>query len=66
MILCGIAAPIASLLEYRRLIDDMWSGPYPGLAGIDRKPHATPLYASTGVPIPIGVFAFFAVLLNAQ
>jgi len=64
LILCGVAAAIASLLEYRRLISYMWSGGYAAIAGVSREPKTSPLYAITGVLIAIGIFAFLAVLFS--
>lgn len=64
LILCGVAAAIVSLWEYRRQIDYLWSRTYSPIAGEHPEPAFTSLYAITGVLIVIGLFAFFAVLLS--
>lgn len=66
LIFCGIAAAVASLWEYRKLINYMWSGNYAQLAGMDGERHISSLYAITIVLILIGIFAFLAVLLSGQ
>lgn len=66
LIFCGIAAAGASLWEYRKVINYMWSGSYAKLAGIHGERHLSSLYAITVVLILIGLFAFFAVLLSGK
>jgi putative membrane protein len=66
LILCGIAAAGASLWEYRKLIDYMWSGNYAKIAGLHGERHVSSLYAITLVLILIGVFAFVAVLVGGK
>jgi putative membrane protein len=66
MILCGVGAAVASLVEYRRLIHYMWSGGYAAIAGVHGERRTSSLYAITGVLILIGIFAFFAVLLSVE
>ncbi len=64
LILCGIAAAGASLWEYRKLVDYLWSGRYAQIAGMHGERHVSSLYAITVVLILIGLFAFVAVLLG--
>jgi putative membrane protein len=66
LIFCGIAAACASLWEYKKVIDYMWSGNYSQLAGMRGERHISSLYAITLVLIVIGLFAFFAVLLSGK
>jgi putative membrane protein len=66
LILCGVMAAVAALLEYRRLIGYMWSGGFAALAGVGGERKKTPLYAITVVLIVIGIFAFFSVLLRFE
>jgi putative membrane protein len=66
LILCGIAAAGASLWEYKKLIDYMWSGGYARLAGMHGERHRSSLYAITLVLILIGLFAFGAVLAGGK
>jgi putative membrane protein len=66
LILCGVAAAVASLFEYRRLINYLRSGAFSAIAGVASIQKRTPLYAITGVLIVIGIFAFFSVLLSVD
>ena len=66
LIFCGVAAAVASLFEYQRLIRYMWSGGFAAIAGVASMQKRTPLYAITGVLIVIGIFAFFSVLLSVE
>ena len=66
LIFCGVAAAVASLFEYRRLISYLRSGGFSAIAGIASMQKRTPLYAITGVLIVIGIFAFFSVLLSVE
>ena len=63
---CGVAAAVASLFEYRRLIDYLRSGGFSAIAGVASFRKRTALYAITGVLIVIGIFAFFSVLLSVE
>ena len=66
LIFCGVAAAVASLFEYRRLISYLRSGGFSAIAGVASMQKRTPLYAITGVLIVIGIFAFFSVLLSVE
>lgn len=59
---CGVLSAFFSLLEYRRMLQYLWSGSYATIAGVDREQRSTPLLAVTVVLIVVGLFAFFAVL----
>lgn len=64
LIFCGILAAVVSVIEYRWTIRYLWSESFAPVAGMTRRGKKTPLYATAIVLIIIGVFAFFAVLLN--
>ncbi len=64
LIFCGILAAVVSVVEYRWMIRYLWSGSFAPVAGMTKEGMQTPLYATAIVLILIGVFAFFAVLLN--
>jgi putative membrane protein len=66
LIFCGIAAAGASLWEYRKLIDYLWSGNYGKIAGLHGERHTSSLYAVTLVLMVIGLFAFGAVLVGGK
>jgi putative membrane protein len=66
LILCGVAAAVASLFEYQRLIVYLRSGGFAAIAGVASMQKRTPLYAITGVLIVIGIFAFLSVLLSVE
>jgi len=66
LIFCGVAAAVASLFEYRRLISYLRSGGFSAIAGVASMQKRTPLYAITGILIVIGIFAFFSVLLSVE
>jgi len=65
----GVLALVISGLQYRRVIQYLWSRPFRPLAGLEVK-RMGPIYVQTPilsvviVVALIGVFAFFAVLLR--
>jgi putative membrane protein len=66
LIFCGVAASVAALFEYRRLISYLRSGGFSAIAGVASMQKRASLYAITGVLIVIGIFAFFSVLLSVE
>jgi putative membrane protein len=66
LIFCGVAASVAALFEYRRLISYLRSGGFSAIAGVAGMQNRASLYAITGVLIVIGIFAFFSVLLSVE
>ena len=64
LILCGIVALVASVLEYRYMRRHLWSGSFAELAGSTHLARRAPLYLAAGLLILVGLFAFFAVLLR--
>ncbi len=64
LIFCGVMAAVFSVLEYRWTLRYMWGPSFAPIAGLTKEGRQTPLYATSIVLILIGVFAFFAVLLN--
>jgi putative membrane protein len=64
LIFCGVLVAVISVMDYRRLINYLWSGSYAAIAGVHKVQMMSPLYAVVGVLILIGIFAFFAVLLR--
>jgi putative membrane protein len=61
----GVASLLISVWQYRIMINYLQSGSFEQLAGIDKTPMHTPLYAVSIALIFIGLFAFFAVLTRA-
>jgi putative membrane protein len=64
LIFCGILAAVVAVVEFRWTIRYLWSESFAPVAGMTREGKQTPLYATAVVLIFIGIFAFFAVLLN--
>jgi putative membrane protein len=64
LIACGVLAAVVSVIEFRWTIRYLWSGSFAAIAGMTDQGKLTPLYATSVVLILIGIFAFFAVLLN--
>jgi putative membrane protein len=64
LILCGVAAQIVSILEFRWTIRYLWSGDYAKLAGMTKQGRLTPLYPIALALIAVGTWAFFTVLLR--
>jgi putative membrane protein len=64
LIFAGITALVIAAWEYRQLLRYLWSENFAVLAGVDQKPHRTPIFAVTILVMLIGIFAFFAVLLR--
>jgi len=64
LIFCGVMAAVFSVLEYRWTLRYLWGGSFAAIAGATKEGRQTPLYATAIVLILIGIFAFFAVLLN--
>jgi len=66
LILCGVAAAVFALVDYRRQINYLRSGTFAALAGERREPSLNSLYLITSVLIAIGIFAFGAVLMSGK
>ena len=64
LILCGTAAALLSILQYRWTLRYLWSGGFAAIAGMASEAKQTPLYAMSFLLVLIGLFAFFAVLLR--
>jgi putative membrane protein len=65
----GVLAVVISGLQYRRMVQYLWSRPFRPLAGLEAKTAGpsyahTPVLAVVIVVTLIGVFAFFALLLR--
>ncbi len=65
LIAAGVASLLISVWQYRTMINYLQTGSFEQLAGIDKTPVHTPLYAVSIALIFIGLFAFFAVLTRA-
>jgi len=64
LIFCGVMTLVIAIWEYRWTVRYLWGGSFEVIAGMTREGKQTPLYATTIVLIVVGIFAFFAVLLN--
>jgi putative membrane protein len=64
LIFCGVMAAVFSVREYRWTLRYMWGPSFAPIAGLTKEGRNTPLLATSIVLIVIGIFAFFAVLLN--
>jgi putative membrane protein len=64
LIFCGIMAAVISIREYRWLLRYLSEGSFAPIARVTKEGRQTPLYATSIVLVLIGIFAFFAVLLN--
>ncbi len=64
LISCGLLAAIVSVIQYRWTVRYLSGAEYAAIAGMTKEGRYTPLYAIAIVLILIGIFAFFAVLLN--
>ena len=64
LIFCGIIAAVVAVREYRWTLRYLWGGSFAAIAGMTKEGKHSPLDATAIVLILIGLFAFFAVLLN--
>ena len=64
LIFCGVMAAVFAVREYRWTLRYMWGPSFAPIAGMTKEGRNTPLLATSIVLILIGIFAFFAVLLN--
>jgi putative membrane protein len=64
LISCGIMATVIAVIQYRWTVRYLWGGEFELIAGVTQKGLYTPVYAIAIILILIGIFAFFAVLLN--
>lgn len=62
----GILAMLVAILDYRSMMDYLWSADFEPLAGIsDKKRHHSRVLPVTLVVLASGIFAFVAVALRA-
>src|SRR5271169_6767777 len=64
LIACGILALVISIWQYRWTVRYLWDEPFAPIAGVTEARQQTPVLAVAIVLILIGLFAFFAVLLQ--
>jgi putative membrane protein len=64
LIFCGVMAAVISIWEFRWMVRCLWGESFAPVAGVTKEGKQTPLYATAIVLVLIGIFAFFAVLLN--
>jgi putative membrane protein len=64
LIFCGIMASVVSIREYRWMLRYLSEGSFTPIARASKEGIRTPLYAMSIVLVFIGLFTFFAVLLN--
>jgi len=64
LISCGILALVISLWQYLWTVRYLWDEPFAPIAGVTEARQQTPVLAVAIVLILIGLFAFFAVLLQ--
>jgi putative membrane protein len=60
----GVVSLAVALWQYHRLLKYLWSGDYNVVAGVDEKPHRTPLFAVTIMIEIVGVIAFVTVFFR--
>ena len=65
LIAAGVIALLVSVWQYRHVIAYLRSSNFAVLAGVDKAPMHTPVYAVSIAMSFIGLFAFFAVLTRA-
>jgi putative membrane protein len=58
LILCGIAALIVAIWEYRWMLRYMWGGDFKAIAGVASEAKQTPLLAVAIALVFVGIFAF--------
>jgi putative membrane protein len=64
LIFCGVTASIFSIREYRWMLRYLSGGSFAPIARVSDEGRNSPLYLISIVLVFIGMFAFFAVLLN--
>jgi putative membrane protein len=64
LIACGVLALVIAIWQYRRTVHYLWDEIFTPIAGISRGGKQSPVMAIAILPICIGLFAFFAVLLR--
>jgi putative membrane protein len=64
LILTGVLALALSIWQYRALMRYLWSSNFAPIAGVRNEPGSTPVLATAGVLVSIGVFAFLSLLLR--
>jgi putative membrane protein len=61
----GIVALVLSAAQYRKALRYLWQRDFAALAGADKAPGSTPVYALAIGLVLLSVFAFLAVLVRA-
>jgi putative membrane protein len=64
LIFCGVMAAVVAIREYRWLLRYLSGGSFAPIASASKEGRQRPLYAMAILLVIIGIFAFFAVLLN--
>jgi putative membrane protein len=64
LIFCGIIMSLIAIREYRWLLRYLSGGSFAPVAKVSKEGRQTPLFAMSILLVIIGIFAFFAVLLN--
>jgi len=64
LIFCGVMASAIAIREYRWMLRYLTGGSFAPIARVSNEGRQTPLYAMAFLLVVIGIFAFFAVLLN--
>ncbi|MEO6836725.1 MAG: DUF202 domain-containing protein [Candidatus Tumulicola sp.] len=63
----GILAMLIAILDYRAMIDYLWSPDFESLAGLsDRKRHHSRVLPVTLIVLAVGIFAFVAVAFRVS
>jgi len=60
----GVIALAISSWQYRQGVKYLWRPQFSAIAGIDEKPHGTPVLFVAGVVLLIGLFAFLSVFVR--
>lgn len=64
LIAAGVVSLAIAAWQYRRTLAYLWRGGFRPLAGLDEKPHQTPVFIGALVIMAIGVFAFGSVFFR--
>ena len=61
----GTLCMLMALTEYRTMVRYLWSEEYRGIAGMDERPHTTPLIYVAVLLAAVGLFTFVALVTRA-
>ncbi|MEJ0041126.1 MAG: DUF202 domain-containing protein [Rhizomicrobium sp.] len=64
LIATGVGALLISMWQYRQMLRYLWRDEFRDIAGLDKAPHRTPVFAAALVIVLIGVFAFATVFFR--